>query len=424
MKAPELNIERVELSNGLVLLLCENKSVPAISINALVKVGERNVPDELAGLGSLTGTLLDAGTENRTAAQIAELIESVGGELETGASSATTGISLRALSSDLDLAIDLTADLLRNSNFPEDRVQMEVDRRIAELQARQDEPRIVAADEFNEIIYAGTPLHRPVLGYETTVADVTPDRLRSYHQNFFTPNQAIVSLAGNFNASATALKLRAAFEDWNNNEQVLLAKIPKPQLQPAPINRFIKQDKEQLNIFLGHLGITRRDEDYHALRVLDVILGDSPGFTSRIPRILRDEQGLAYTTYCHIARTASIDPGRFVAYIGTAPHNLQKAVDGMREQINLITNTAPTNDEVESAKSYLTGSYVFEFETNAQLTSFMTAAELYGLGFDYPQRYLDEISRVTADDVLRVARQHLYPEKLTLVVVGPVEENA
>ncbi|HYE73920.1 MAG TPA: pitrilysin family protein, partial [Blastocatellia bacterium] len=262
MKAPKLNIERTELSNGLVLLLCENRSVPAISINALVRVGERNVPDELAGLGSLTGTLLDAGTENRTATQIAELIESVGGELETGASSATTSINLRVLSSDLDLAIDLAADLLRHSNFPEDRVQMEVDRRIAELQARQDEPRLVAADEFNEIIYAGTPLHRPILGYETTVSHLTPDRIREHHRRFFKPNQAIVSLAGNFDASKTAEKLRAAFGDWSNDGQAPLSKIQTPQLQPAPINRFIKQDKEQLNIFLGHLGITRRHEDY------------------------------------------------------------------------------------------------------------------------------------------------------------------
>lgn len=423
MNAPVLNIERAELSNGLVLLLAENRSVPAISINAVVKTGERYVADEQAGLASLAGALLDAGTETRTATEIAELIESVGGELETGASSATTGVSLRALSSDLDLAIDLTADLLRNSTFPDERVRMEVDRRVAELRARADEPRIVASDEFSRIIFAGTPLHRPVLGYETTVARVTPDELRAYHRRFFAPNQTLISVAGDFDTSRAAEKLRAAFGDWSNDRQVEPPPVPAPQLQPAPITRFIEQDKEQLNIFLGHLGITRNDPDYHALRVLDVILGDSPGFTSRIPRILRDEQGLAYTTYCHIARTASLDPSRFVAYLGTAPNNLHRAVEGMREQIALMTVEPPSRAEVESAKAYLSGSYVFEFETNAQLTTFMAAAELYRLGFDYPQRYLDEISGVTAEDVLRVARAHLHPDKLTLVVVGPGEEN-
>jgi zinc protease len=424
VRAPTLNIERVELGNGLVLLLSESRSVPAVSINCIVKAGERYVSDEQAGLGSLAGTLLDAGTETRTATEIAELIESVGGALETGASSATTGVSLKVLSGDLDLAIGLTADLLRHSAFPEDRVRMEVGRRVAELQARQDEPRVVASDEFNEIVYAGTPLRRPTLGYEATVARLTPDDLRAYHRNFFGPERTIVAVAGDFDASTTAERLRAAFGDWKNDGQVPPPDVPAPRLQAQPITRLVNQDKEQLNIFLGHLGIARTHPDYHALRVLDVILGDSPGFTSRIPRVLRDEQGLAYTTYCHIARAASLDPGRFVAYIGTAPDNLRRAVDGLREQIALITREPPTADEVAGAKSYLTGSYVFEFETNTQLTSFLAAAELYGLGFDYPARYLDEVNRVTPDEVFRVAREHLHPDKLTLVVVGPVEETA
>lgn len=424
MNAPILNVERIVLDNGLVLLLSENRSVPAIAINALIKTGERYVADEFAGLASLAGTLLDAGTESRTATQIAELIESVGGELETGGSSATTGISLRVLSSDVDLAVELTADSLRRSVFPDDRVRMEVDRRVAELRARQDEPRAVASDAFNEIIFAGTPLRRPVLGYEASVARVTPEALRAYHRRFFAPNQTIISIAGDFDAAATAKKLRAAFEDWSNDGQSAPPQLPAPRLQSQPITHFVHQDKEQLNIFLGHLGITRTHPDYHALRVLDVILGDSPGFTSRIPRILRDEQGLAYTTYCHLAHGASLDPGRLVAYIGTAPDNLQPAVNGLRAQVELVTKAPPSEAEVESAKAYLSGSYVFEFETNTQLTTFMTAAELYGLGFDYPQRYLDAIGRVTVDEVFRVAREHIHPDRLTLVVVGPVEATA
>jgi zinc protease len=423
VKAPTLDIERVELGNGLVLLLSENRNVPAVSLSAVIKTGERYVSDEQAGLASLAGTLLDAGTENRTAAEIAELIESVGGALETGASGATTGVSLRVLSDDINLAIDLAADLLRRSNFPDDRVRMEVAKRVAELRARQDEPRLVASDEFNEIVFAGTPLRRPTPGYEATVARVTPTELREYHRRFFTPDQTIISVAGDFDASETAEKLRAAFGDWNGGGQAPLPHVPAPQLQPSAVTRFVNQDKEQLNIFLGHLGIARTHPDYHALRVLDVILGDSPGFTSRIPRILRDEQGLTYTTYCHVARAAALDPGRFVAYIGTAPENLRRAVEGLREQINLIVAEPPAAEEVESAKAYLTGSYVFEFETNTQLTSFMAAAEIYGLGFDYPRRYLDEVSRVTPDEVFRVARAHLHPDKLTLVVVGPTEET-
>ena len=140
-------------------------------------------------------------------------------------------------------------------------------------------------------------------------------------------------------------------------------------------------------------------------------------------RVLRDEQGLAYTTYCHTARSAGLDPGRFVAYIGTSPENQTQAITGMREQIELITAAPPSDDEVATAKAYLTGSFVFEFETNAQIAAFLVNAEIYGLGFDYPQRFVDEINRITAEDVLRVAREYIAPRDLTLVVVGPVDDE-
>ena len=419
----KLNIERIELPNGLIVLLSENHALPAISINAVVKTGERFISDHKAGLASLAGELLDEGTATRTAQQIAIAIESVGGVLQTGGGYATTSVSVTALSSDLDLSLELTADLLRHSQFPEDRIALEISRRIAEIQARRDEPRIVAAEAFNEIIFAGTPQHRPLIGDEQTAAKITRAELLDYHRRFFVPNNTILALAGDFKAAEVTEKVQRLFGDWERDAQLRLPIVPRPQLQHQAITRFINKDKEQVNIYLGHVGIERANPDYYTIRVLDVILGDSPGFTSRIPRILRDEQGLAYTTYCHLARSAGFDPGRFVAFIGTAPENLEQAVSGLREQIELMITAPPTDHEIVTAKAYLTGSFVFEFETNAQLAAFMTSAELHQLGADYPQQFLSEINHVTAADVLRVARKYISPDKLTLVVVGPVNDG-
>ena len=423
MSAPTLNIERIELPNGLVVLLSENHAIPAVSINAVVKTGERFVTDEMAGLGSLAGELLDDGTASLTAQQIASAIESTGGALVTAGGYATTGVSVTLLSSDLELGLQLTADLLRHPTFPEDRVALAISKRLAEIQAKQDEPRIVAAEAFNETVFAGTPQHRPLIGYEERLAKITRADLLAYHQRFFAPNNTILAIAGDISAAEVANKVRELFGDWERDPGLNIPAVPHPRRQREPITRFITKDKEQVNIFLGHLGIARSNPDYYVVRVLDTILGDSPGFTSRIPRILRDEQGLAYTTYCHTARSAGLDPGRFVAYIGTSPENLTKAVAGLREQIELITATAPSNDEVATAKAYLTGSFVFEFETNAQIAAFLVSAEIYQLGFDYPQRFPEEINRVTAEDVLRVAREHIAPGNLTLAVVGPVDDE-
>ncbi|HZS06915.1 MAG TPA: pitrilysin family protein [Blastocatellia bacterium] len=418
----ELNIERIELPNGLVVLLSENHALPAVSINAVVKTGERYVTDDKAGLGSLAGELLDEGTATRTAQQIAGEIESVGGALQTAAGYATTGVSVTALASDLSLGLELTADLLRHPTFPEDRIALEVSRKLAEIRAKQDEPRVVASEAFNEIIFAGTPQHRPLIGYEETVAKITRASLLDYYRRFFVPNNTIIAIAGDF-SSAVAEKVRQLFGDWPRDPQFEPPAVPRPQRQREPVARFISKDKEQVNIYLGHTGIERANPDYYAIRVMDVILGDSPGFTSRIPRILRDEQGLAYTTYCHLARSAGLDPGRFVAFIGTAPENLERAVSGLREQIASMTAAPPTAEEVEAAKAYLTGSFVFEFETNAQMAAFMVSAEIHQLGFDYPGRFLSEISRVTAEDVWRAAQQYTDPDNLTLVVVGPTDQR-
>ena len=421
--APRLNAERIELSNGLTVLLSENHALPAVSISAVVKTGERFVTDEMAGLGSLAGELLDDGTETRTSQQIAAAIESTGGALATTGGYATTKVSATLLASDLDLGLELTADLLRHPSFPEDRVALEVSKRRAEIHAKQDDPRHVASEAFNEIVFAGTPQRRPVIGYEGTVAKITRADLLAYHRQFFAPNNTVLAMAGDFSAAEVEHKVRQGFGDWGRDEDLRLPEVTRSERQREPITRFITKDKEQVNIFLGHLGITRGNPDYYAIRVLDTILGDSPGFTSRIPRVLRDEQGLAYTTYCHTARSAGIDPGRFVAYIGTSPENQARAIEGLRRQIELMTAAEPAAAEVESAKAYLTGSFVFEFETNEQIAAFLVQAEVHQLGFDYLERFPKEVNRVAAQDVLRVAREYLDPHNLTLVVVGPVDET-
>ena len=170
---------------------------------------------------------------------------------------------------------------------------------------------------------------------------------------------------------------------------------------------------------MGHLGITRNNPDYYALQVLDIILGWGPGFTSRIPAHLRDEQGLAYTTYSTITATADLYPGLFMAYMGTKSENVEKGVQGILKEIALLKEKGVSQEELQTAQSYLTGSFVFNFETNAQMVSYLIQNELYSLGSDYPQTYLESIQKVTQEDVLRVARHYLDEKNYSLVIVEP-----
>jgi zinc protease len=180
---------------------------------------------------------------------------------------------------------------------------------------------------------------------------------------------------------------------------------------------------QQLNIYLGHLGVVRSNPDYYALQVLDTILGGGAGFTARIPQKLRDELGLAYTTFASITMTAGLDPGRFVAFIGTSPENMNLAIDGLIQEIRRIVEQPVSESELQDAKEYLTGSFVFAFETSSQIARFLVHAQVYGLGFDYIDKYPEYIKRVTVEDIARVAQKYLDPQNYTLVVVGPVNQD-
>jgi zinc protease len=417
-----LDVERTVLPNGLILLLSENHSSPSVSIDAVVEAGSRYESDREAGLASLTAELLDEGTTIRTSEQIAEEVECTGGRLRTYGNYRSSGIQGAFLSNDLPLALDIVADLLMNSIFPNEKVEQYVERRVAQIRSRLDVPRAQASDVFNELVFRGHPLHRPSIGYEQTVKELTRPSLVEFHRRYYVPNNSMLAIVGDFNAAELKRRIEDLFGQWQRAE-LQLPHIPLPVRQNQAIERYVTAPKEQVNIFIGHLGIERTNSDYYALLVMDTILGSSPGFTSRIPRLLRDEQGLAYSTYSNITSSAGIDPGRFVAYIGASPENLELALAGLRGEIARMAREPVTADEIEGAKAYLTGNFVFDFQTNAQIAEFLVEAEFYGLGFDYLAKYPDLIESVSIEDISRVARKHLHPEHLTTVVVGPVDDR-
>jgi zinc protease len=420
---PRLDVERLELPNGLVVLLSENHATPSVAFKAVVAAGSRYETDERAGLASLVGEMIDEGTTTRSARQIAETVEAVGGKLGTYGDYQESGVAAMFLSKDLPLGLEIAADLLMNATFPEEKVQQQRDRRLAQLKSRLDVPRTLASDLFNDIVFRGTPQHRPAVGLEATVRDLTRDDMLAFYRRFYAPNNTLLVIVGDIDKATARAQVEEAFGVWPRADELAIPSVPKAMRQTDAIEQSVAVPKEQVNILIGHVGVERRNPDYYALLVLDTILGSSPGFTSRIPRILRDEMGLAYTTYSNITASAGVDPGRFVAYIGTSPDNLQLALDGLRKEIARIVHEPVSRDEVEMAADYLTGSFVFHFQKNLQIADFLADAETYQLGFDYLERYPQWIRSVGVEDVSRVARAYIDPDHLTTVVVGPLAES-
>ena len=391
VKPSEIGLRRAlavhshRLDNGLKVLLVENPSLPTVSITGSVLAGARYDPESKAGLAIMASRLLDEGTENRNSFEIADAIESVGGAIETDGSFERIIAIAGVLKKDVDLGLELLSDLLIRPVFPDEYVEKEKERTLAEIVSAQDRPQVVAGWAFNELVYQDHPLHRPSHGYPQTVERLTRDDLLNFHRRYFVPNNLLLSIVGDFHVPELLPKVEKAFGRWET-KPVVFPTYAEPVRQTGRRVKFITMPAQQVNIYLGHLGITRTNADYYALQVLDTILGGGAGFTARIPQRLRDELGLAYTTFASITMTAGLDPGRFIAFIGTSPENMKLAVDGLLNEIRRIIEEPVTAQELQDAKDYLTGSFVFAFESSSQIARFLVHAEVYSLGFDYIEK--------------------------------------
>jgi zinc protease len=171
---------------------------------------------------------------------------------------------------------------------------------------------------------------------------------------------------------------------------------------------------------LGHLGVARRHRDFEALAVLDHIFGSGPGFTDRLSRLLRDELGLAYSVGGGIAESADVEPGVFRVYVGTGPDQAERTVSAVLEQVRAMYEGAFEDDEVERARDYLAGSWVFDFQTVAQRAERLLELERWGLPLEEPLRWPLRVSRVRPSEVRSAARRHLHPRSIVRVEYGPI----
>ena len=411
--------EQFELGNGLRVLMVENHSTPAVSMNLAMFAGSRDDPDERAGLAMMVSRLLEEGTRSRSSLEIADAIESVGGAIDSDCSPDRISVFLGVLSRDIDLGLELVGDMVQNPCFPETSITNERDRTLAEIQSALDRPQVVAGLEFNELVYGKHPLHRPVHGYPDTIANIGREDMVSFHERCLIPSNSLVSVVGDFSVPRMRSRLESVFGSWEPRPTSLTDSRVRPEKEPGVKSKFVSIPSHQAHIYLGHLGIERTHPDFYALQVMDAILGGGAGLTSRIPRKLRDEQGLAYTTFASITGSAASDPGKFLAYIGTSPENIEAAIDGFIAEIDRVRSEMVSAEELADAKAYLTGSFVFAFETNAQVARFLINADLYGLGFDYMEQYPAYIEGVTAEAIREAAARHLSTEDYVLVVAGP-----
>jgi len=414
-------VEKV-LPNGLRLILLENHALPTVTLSARIDAGALHESDAEAGLANLAGRMLAEGAGARGHAEISAALEQVGASFTAAAGRASTYATLETLSGRTVSLLPLFAELLRAPTFPESRLEHERGRLLVELKEAADDAPTVARQAFQALVYGSHPAHRPVAGTEATVRSLTRDALVRFHRRYYRPDNTTLVAVGDFRTAEMLERLTQAFQIWERPADPLRS-APESSLerQAEPRVRRITMDKTQTQIVLGHLGVTRADPDYLALRVMDTILGEGVGggFTARIPYQLRDVQGLAYGVGSSITSSAGKIPGLFLAVMGTEPKNEKAAVAALLNEIRRIRSTTVTPTELREAVAYLANSYVFDFQTNDQFAAYLHSVQYYGLDYNYRQQFVRDVQKVTRADVLRAAQKHLNPAHTSLVVVGP-----
>jgi zinc protease len=416
LSIPHIPLERFELACGARLLVSPRPGALVCAVQVHVRGGNSLDPRAKLGLAHLAGRLVDQGTRHSTEEELAERLENAGGSLAGGA----TGLSGHVASERWELLLETLCECLTEPTYPRAKVERQKQRLIDRLKVDAEDPRIRGAQAFRELVYGPHWLGRPEQGLPASVRRVARADLASFHRAAWCGKRTLIAFCGD----VAPEKVRALLEKG-------LARFPRgTELGPpdlafptrAPRVRVFAAERQQVHVFLGHLGITRTDPDYAALTVMDHVLGTGPGFTNRMARRLRDELGLAYTVHASISSSAGVLPGTFTAYIGTSPENLATAVRGFQREIRRIQDELVPRAELTLAKDYLTGSFALGFERAARRVQTLVSAERNHLPDDHLARLVRAFAAVTADDVRRVARAHLFPKHACLAVAGPVKK--
>ena len=405
--------KRSVLDNGIVLLTSEQKALPMVSIELLIDAGSRYDPPNQEGQANLVAKLLTYGTKRRTALQINETLDFLGASLSTGCSDDFASVSMTILKKDLTTGLELLGDVLINSTFPQQEIERQKQSVIASIKARDESPGDIAQRRFAAALFPQSPYGRPVEGTETSVKGIQQKSLREFYERYYRPNRSILAVVGDVSDQESTQALNQAFRSWRKGEPGGKPLVPSV-IGSSQVIR-VNKDLTQANIMMGHEGVPRNHPDYYAIQVMNYILGGG-GFSSRAMDSIRNERGLAYSVYSHFGAEKS--HGTFVFVMQTKNDTAEEAIRIAREEIRRMRERAVTDQELDDAKNYLTGSFPLRLDTNHKVASFLAQVEFFQLGLDYPDRYADLIRKVTREDVQRVAKAYLHPEKLITVVVG------
>lgn len=411
-------IEPIILTNGIRVYFKEDYELPLVQLTLLAPGGAIDDPAEKVGLASLLAkSMRTAGTERRTAEQFDNDLEQLAADLSIAADTYALTLDLSLLASDLAHGLDLLQEVLRAPAFEPERVELVRKQMLEGIRRQNDHPQTIASRELLKAVYGDHPLGRTPT--EATVQAISREDLLAAYQATFSPEKLWIAVSGDFDRAQLRAELEARFASWPAQEVV-------PRLLPPlvaghdGVALIAQKELPQSVVMLGQVGVDKDAPDLHAVRVMNFILGGG-GFNSRMMKEIREERGLAYSVYSHF-QVGRLLPGPFIAQCETKSSTTIEALELMLAAIKTIREEPVRPEELQIAKESLNNSFVFSFANPHEVVTQAMRLDFYDYPAGYLESYRPKIEALSLADIQQAARDHLQPERMSIVLVGNEQE--
>ncbi|RJQ77509.1 MAG: insulinase family protein [Desulfobacteraceae bacterium] len=407
-------VQRQVLPNGMVLIVSEEHTLPFVTLRYLSDAGAWRDPAALAGLANLTAEGLLLGTPSLTAHQINERVDLLGAALSATCSFDYAALDFKVLKKNWAPGSDLFVDAITRPTFPEEEIRRKVRAIQSALNEEEDQPGVVAEKAFQRALFRYSPYGHAVEGTIESLEAVSPEQVRDFYHRRYRPQTSILVIVGDV-SSSDIQSLADRLSQWEGSAAA--EEAPQQVFAPSARDVHIDQPVAQANIVLGHAGIARANPDFHAVTVMNEILGG--GFTSRLLRHIRVEKGLAYAVSSYFE--ARKYPGAFQIVLQTKNASAQEAIRIAREEMRRMRQAPVSDQELNTAKNYLIGSFPLRYASQNGLAQLLAYIEYYRLGPDYFAEYAGRIRRIEKKDVQDAARKYLQPDKAIVAIVADLQ---
>jgi zinc protease len=408
--------DEYKLTNGLRILLLPDNSTPTVTLSGYIQAGTEFDPDERAGLAGFVAENLLNGTKSKDVLTIAKVLAERGASLNFEVHREGVHIEGDSLAGDLPVILEILADVLKNSTFPAQELELHRQQTLTDLQLELDEPSEVARRIFVQSIYPKKhPLH--TFPTEESLQQIKRQDVIDFKTKHYRPDTTVLALVGDFDLDIVRSLIQNEFGNWEASGQAPTLKYP-PVSMPEKIVSVnpVLPGKTQAVTYMGYTGIKRYDPRFHAALVLNQILGGDT-LSSRLGAEVRDRQGLSYGIYSYFQ--AGKNAGTFLIEMQTSPEDSRKAIASTRQILQQIHQQGVTLLEVETAKRTLISNYNVSLANPEELTDKILMNEVYGLDKVELHTFTDKLQKVTFEQVNQAARELLHPDQIVVVTAGP-----